>query len=1192
MTPERRQELTVALRNLATEMAAGLREQMLADGDVRRQALALHADEQVSDDFEVWTDLLSRRAAVLWVLKSVYVRVLEDRGLVDLKRIGDREGQYLFESLAPHLGETSYLRWVYRDLAQARGGMPDLFAPQPAELGVVDHGLSRKLIELWRRIDPETGELRYRFDEERFDGQFMGDLYQDLDPVVKDRYALLQTPDFVRDFILDQTLTPAIEEWGVENVRVLDPSCGSGHFLLEAFRRLVEMMKEKRPECSPAAIVKNALDRVVGIDINDYACGLARARLVLMAMELAEQPYMKAANYYHPHVYWADGLEQVEAEQQIQLQLGPDLDVAARRATMTRPEVREALRDVLRPGFHVVVGNPPYITEKDKERKKYHREKVGKKKERRYLSAYREYSLASPFTERCFQLATPNGYVGLITSNNFMKREFGKALIENVLAKQTLFKVVDTAGAHIPGHGTPTVLLFGRRATTAGSGGDTVTVVMGKRGEPSIPEDASKGLVWSSIVEGHDTVGHETEFTSTASVVRKALSFHPWSLGGGGASELKVFLDNRGPGELSTKADSIGFMCITKQDDVFVQAEDLIRRSRIERQYTRVFGIGERVRNWALERCDRVLFPYSAEIEPADLIEIPEIARFLWRFREVLYSRAVFGGSSFRGIGRAWWEYGQVPKSKFDRARVLSFAFVMTTNSFILSEIDDCIFNRTAPIITLGPAATEDDHLSLLGLLNSATGCFWMKQVFHCKGLRGQGGGITAESWEQFYEFDGTKIKAFPVASSSEQTPYARRLHEIARLRVRESVEAILNDETWTDAEDLRRHLDLRRQNDTKHLLRMVGLQEELDWLCYRLYGIDENVEVLPADAVPPLTPGVRPFEITLARDDVERRAMLERGATPSESPTAWFKRHRWQPRTEIPDDVDERYAALIRDRIERTKNSKNLRLVEQPNHKRRWYNPDYEAEEKAALREWLADRLEDLVETDGGLLTAQDAAGLAAEDRRLLAAGELYLGETLHNLEGLFTTLLDEESVPSHPRHRYTPNGLMKRAVWERTWELQRLEDATEDEEERRKIQPPVPPKYTQADFLKPRYYKLRGKLDVPKERFVAYTEVPRGESGLVLYGWAGWTPKERAHKLLVFDENLEENGIPLEVRIGLLDTVQRLLPEVEREDAAEVRDLRIEVRQVLGEEDPESRLEQWLRHNPPPGRKGRKKR
>ena len=38
------------------------------------------------------------------------------------------------------------------------------------------------------------------------------------------------------------------------------------------------------------------------------------------------------------------------------------------------------------------------------------------------------------------------------------------------------------------------------------------------------------------------------------------------------------------------------------------------------------------------------------------------------------------------------------------------------------------------PVIKLPLEATEEDHLALLGLLNSSTACFWMKQVCHNKG--------------------------------------------------------------------------------------------------------------------------------------------------------------------------------------------------------------------------------------------------------------------------------------------------------------------------------------------------------------------------------------------------------------------------------------------------------------------------
>jgi hypothetical protein len=83
------------------------------------------------------------------------------------------------------------------------------------------------LIGFWRHRDADSGAM-WIFAEERFEGELMGDLYQELDPVVKDRFALCQTPDFVRAFILDRTLTPAIETFGADKVRLLDPACGSG----------------------------------------------------------------------------------------------------------------------------------------------------------------------------------------------------------------------------------------------------------------------------------------------------------------------------------------------------------------------------------------------------------------------------------------------------------------------------------------------------------------------------------------------------------------------------------------------------------------------------------------------------------------------------------------------------------------------------------------------------------------------------------------------------------------------------------------------------------------------------------------------------------------------------------------------------------------------------------------------------
>ena len=55
------------------------------------------------------------------------------------------------------------------------------------------------------------------------------------------------------------------------------------------------------------------------------------------------------------------------------------------------------------------------------------------------------------------------------------------------------------------------------------------------------------------------------------------------------------------------------------------------------------------------------------------------------------------------------------------------------SHNFMLDRVGKA-FNRSAPIIKLPSDATEVDHLAVLGLLNSTTACFWMKQGFRTIG--------------------------------------------------------------------------------------------------------------------------------------------------------------------------------------------------------------------------------------------------------------------------------------------------------------------------------------------------------------------------------------------------------------------------------------------------------------------------
>ena len=77
------------------------------------------------------------------------------------------------------------------------------------------HEAAKALIAFWRDQDANA-EIVHDFTDETWNTRFLGDLYQDLSEHAKKTYALLQTPEFVEEFILKNTLDLAIKEFGLE----------------------------------------------------------------------------------------------------------------------------------------------------------------------------------------------------------------------------------------------------------------------------------------------------------------------------------------------------------------------------------------------------------------------------------------------------------------------------------------------------------------------------------------------------------------------------------------------------------------------------------------------------------------------------------------------------------------------------------------------------------------------------------------------------------------------------------------------------------------------------------------------------------------------------------------------------------------------------------------------------------------
>ena len=131
----------------------------------------------------------------------------------------------------------------------------------------------------------------------------------------------------------------------------------------------------------------------------------------------------------------------------------------------------------------------------------------------------------------------------------------------------------------------------------------------------------------------------------------------------------------------------------------------------------------------------------------------------------------------------------------------------------------------------------------------------------------------------------------------------------------------------------------------------------------------------------------------------------------------------------------------------------------------------------------------------------------------------QLYTDSPEVDLVALVAELAESDAVPYLAALRYKKLAMRKRAAWERTWDLQRREDAGEDVG-----RIPIPPKYTSADFRSPDYWRLRGKLDVAKERFISYPGLERFADPTPVLGWAGWDHLQRAQALTALKHQREQ--------------------------------------------------------------------
>ncbi|MBS5870541.1 MAG: Eco57I restriction-modification methylase domain-containing protein [Fusobacterium periodonticum] len=216
----------------------------------------------------------------------------------------------------------------------------------------------------------------------------------------------------------------------IKNIKVLDPACGSGAFLITAFEFLLKqtnMIDEKLLDLTGEQDLFSDTTRYI-LENNIFGVDLNRESVEITKLSL----WLKSANKNKT-------LTTLENNIKCGNSLIKDKEFVKDLAFDWEKEFPEIFKNG---GFDIIIGNPPYVRQESiKEIKPYLEQN------------YRVYTgvadLYCYFYELGYNLLKDNGYLGFITSNKWFRAKYGEKLREFLLNNTEFYNIVDYNGTKI-----------------------------------------------------------------------------------------------------------------------------------------------------------------------------------------------------------------------------------------------------------------------------------------------------------------------------------------------------------------------------------------------------------------------------------------------------------------------------------------------------------------------------------------------------------------------------------------------------------------------------------------------------------------------------------------------------------------------------------------------------------------------
>ncbi|MDI9358195.1 MAG: N-6 DNA methylase [Phycisphaerales bacterium] len=282
----------------------------------------------------------------------------------------------------------------------------------------------------------------------------------ELKPEVRKSGGVYYTPQYIVNYIVENTVGKLIKDktpQEVSEIKIVDPACGSGSFLLGAYQYLIDWHnnyykknKTKKNPIKPDGNLnidekkKILVNNIFGVDIDTNAVEVTKLSLLLKCMENESVETVKQLDLFDERL-----LPNIDAN----IKSGNSLiDSDYYDSQLDFGEVRKikpfnwhnGFPDVFKNGgFDVIIGNPPYVNIENL------KDDIKKYFYKKYKTCVGRTDLYILFIENKLNNLKANGLISFIVPYAFTNQNYGALLRKLLSQKYGVTEIVDTSKYYV-----------------------------------------------------------------------------------------------------------------------------------------------------------------------------------------------------------------------------------------------------------------------------------------------------------------------------------------------------------------------------------------------------------------------------------------------------------------------------------------------------------------------------------------------------------------------------------------------------------------------------------------------------------------------------------------------------------------------------------------------------------------------